>query len=140
MTHDEAMDQLTILSNDWSRLTEGEREALNVILGAPTVVAGDLREFALQVARLNIAGDIRDMGVAGEDRLDEYSPDGNDDEIDALYGLIREARELTGSQPDNLVPEEEAERCADCQEWFRKDLLFKDGNCGECTDGEAKNA
>lgn len=45
-------------------------------------------ELLRRIAAFTIDGDI----VDGE----EYMADGNDDEIDALYGFVHEARQLLG--------------------------------------------
>jgi hypothetical protein len=61
-----------------------------------------LDQFARMIARMLIEGDKPDMGNG---HVLEYSPEGNDAEVDALYGLIGAARELTGARPDGLVEE-----------------------------------
>lgn len=59
-----------------------------------------LLSFAELVARLHLEGEVHEteQGV-----FEEYSPSGNDDEIDTLYDLISMAREVTGVKPATLV-------------------------------------
>lgn len=71
----------------------------------PQAQDAKLREFVGLIARMFIAGEHRDLG----DGPEPYNPedgDGYEGEAEALYNLIRKARELTGEAPDTLVREE----------------------------------
>ncbi len=76
-----------------------------------------LRTFVEQVARMYKEGELADLGNG---KLEEYSPFGNDDEVDALYALISDARTLTGVQPDCLVDSDEADYFRRCGAFVRK--------------------
>jgi hypothetical protein len=60
-------------------------------------------QLSCLIARLFKEGDQRDLGDGCPP--EEYCPSGNDDDVDALYSLISEARRITGCRPDTLVEE-----------------------------------
>ena len=60
-------------------------------------------KLAELMARMFKEGEKRDLGNG---KTDEYSPYGNDEEIDALYELIITARDITGIKPDCLIEED----------------------------------
>jgi hypothetical protein len=55
-----------------------------------------LKALAVEVAKQRKDGDF----VKVDGKLQEYMADGNDEEVNALYGFISEARDITGELPD----------------------------------------